>query len=68
MKYTVERRMLTVKTGWFKKQRKPMWCLVERGTWTDNWLDDHDYSIVILSSEDKSYIDQEFLNFNGDCK
>lgn len=66
--YTIERRMINVKTGWFKRERKPMWCLVKHGSWTDSWFDVRDYHSVILQSEDKDYIEQELNNFRGDMK
>lgn len=67
--YTVERRIFKIKTGWFKSELKPLWCLVETGEhidYSDHWCDTRSYSCVILKSEDKAYVDQEFLNFRGD--
>lgn len=66
--YTIERRMINVKTGWFKRERKPMWCLVEYGQYFDYHyycLETVDYHAVILQSEDKEYIEQELTNFKG---
>ena len=66
--YVVERRTFKVKTGWFKSELKPLWCLVEYSDYidySDHWCDVRSYSSVILKSEDKDYIDQEFLNFTG---
>lgn len=68
--YTIERRMISVKKSWFRQERKPMWCLVEHGTYvdySDRWFDTFDYNTVILHSEDKEYIEQELLNFRGEC-
>lgn len=66
--YTLERRMINVKTGWFKSEVKPMWCLVESGKYYDYdyYCSGYvDYSAVILQSEDKAYIEQELANFRG---
>lgn len=67
--YKIERRIVDVKKGWFKKDSKPMWCLVEYGVHThDDYMlgsIDFDYNRVILKSEDLEYIKQEYDNFNG---
>jgi len=68
--YKIERRMFKVKTGWFKSEMKPMWCLVECGVHTiytnggsQVYADEMNYETVILKSEDKSYIEQELVNY-----
>lgn len=67
--YSIERKLVKIKKGWFSSELKPMWCLVEHGNYvdySDHWCDTIDYSAVILHSEDKEYIEQEFLNFSGE--
>ena len=71
--YTIERRMVKVKTGWFSSKNVPMWCLIEHGTYYEYtnggnqvYCDSFDDSKVVLQSEDKEYIIEELKNFSGD--
>lgn len=71
--YTIERRMVKVKTGWFSSKNIPMWCLIEHGTryeYTNGgnqvYCDSYDYSKVVLQSEDKENVIEELKNFSGE--
>ena len=73
--YSIERRIIKVKKGWFGSEKVPMWCLVENGVAYDFtnggnqvYCEPYKYSIVILKSTDKDYIEEELKNFNGENK
>ena len=70
--YTIERRVVKVKNGWFSSKDVLMWCLIEHGTYYEYTnggnqvhCDSFDYSKVVLQSEDKEYITEELKNFSG---
>ena len=70
--YKIERRVIDVKTGWFKSEKQMIWCLVECGTrvyyshgGSRVDADEFDYNDVIFKSEDFDVVQQEYNNFIG---